>query len=153
MGETALVVGALIAAVGSGVAAQQNAQAAKAERKGAKKTNLINQQRAEIENQRNARRAIAARRVQQAELIASAQPGQVGANSALSGAVGSLTTQTGANIGFASTMLAGQNAANNTQLKYQNRASKFRVNAAWGGLVSDIGTSMMSYGASTGGKK
>jgi Flp pilus assembly protein TadB len=110
--------------------AYESHRAAKATEKSNKKANRLERTTAEIENQRNARRAIAARRLQQAELIQAAQSSNVGANSSVSGAVGSLTTQTASNIGFANTQLAGQVATSNVLLRGQSKALKHNTRAA-----------------------
>lgn len=63
---------------------------------------------ARIEAQRQNRKAIADRRVRQAELIAQSQAQNTGGNSAVSGAVGSLSSDTASEIGSANTALAVQ---------------------------------------------
>ncbi len=148
-GGALLYIGMAVALAGSTYATVQQAEGAKEQRKENKKKNLIDQRSAEIENQRNARRAIAARRVQAAELTAAGQPGQVRSNSAMQGAIGSLTTQTASNIGFANTMLGAQVASSNAYIRGQNAVSKANSRAAWGNLVSDAGMMMASYGSST----
>ncbi len=124
------------AVIGTGVSIQQNAQAQKAQRKAERKTADIQNRSAELENQRNARRAIAQRRVQQSELIAAAQVSNTGANSAVAGAVGSLTTQTAANIGFASQQLAADRASQYQLFRGAKKAGRHMTNA---GIASGVG--------------
>ncbi len=126
------VVGA-VAAVGGTAAsiASTNAQ-----RKAQKKEGKIQRRVAEIENVRQARRAVAQRRVQQANLIAQSQvSNQTGSNSAVQGAVGSLSTQTAANIGASNTRLAGDLARFHVLSQGARTAGRFNnIAAGFGGL-------------------
>lgn len=138
------------AAVDQGV---RNIKAQKAEKKANKRANRIQQRTAELENQRNARRAIAQRRIQQAELISSAQSTNVGSNSSVTGAVGSLQTQTAANIGFANTQLAGQVATSNVLLRGTAQANRQRAIGAASGMIGSfalMGTGRMNPSGTTG---
>lgn len=136
MGEVA---GYIVAAIAAGAAANEQSKAQKAIRKGEKEAAAIKQRSAELENQRRARRAIAARRVQQAELIAAAQITNAGGlNSGVSGAVGSLGTQTAANVGAANTSFAADVGAQSALFRRQKQADKYNTNAAYAGVVSNL---------------
>lgn len=104
MGTTAAIISAVSAVGGAAVSHQQSRSAQKT----ARRQTRIEQRTSEIETQRRTRRAIAARRQQEAMLMAGAEASGVGAGSGVAGAVGSLRTQTAANIGHARTMQGAQ---------------------------------------------
>lgn len=132
MATTAFIVTAA-AAVGSTVASIRatNAQVA-----AQKKEARIQQRVSQIESVRRARRAVAQRRIQEAELLQAGATEGARTSSSISGAVGSLRTQTGANIGAANTRLAGDIAANRALITGANKARVFGNQAD---LFSGIG--------------
>lgn len=88
------------------------------------KENRIRRRVAEIENVRNSRRAVQARLRQQADILASQESTGTNTNSAVSGAVGSIGTQTAANVGLQNTRLAGDIAANQKSLRGARQAGR-----------------------------
>lgn len=135
-------VGAVFSVISAGVANKERKRANKEQRE-AQRTE---RRAAQVESVRRSRRAIAARRVQQAELISQSQVnGQTGTNSAVSGAVGSLSTQTAANIGAANTQLA----ANLNQSRSLSRSSQALASArtieAFGTAAQNVGNAADGY--------
>lgn len=110
----------------------------------AKRSNRVRMASATEENLRSARRAIAQRRVQQAELIAQSQSENTGKNSAVQGAVNSLTTQTASNIGFANSKLASEYLSNKYLMRGQRQVNN------WQTTSSLFSTAFSAYGASVG---
>ena len=145
MAEAALIVTAITAVAGA--AYQQ--KAAKEANKAQKEQGQIERRMAEIENARQARRAIAARRTQQAEIQAQSANTGTGleSSSAVRGAVGSLTTQTAANIGAASTRAAGSWAYQRAGERGAQRSMKASNIASTFGAVSDIAGAYATFGA------
>lgn len=121
MAETAAIISA-IAAVGSGVAANRSASA---QNKAQKRAGALERAQAQVEHNRNVRRAIAARRLQQAQLIQAGQTEGLSFSSSISGAVGSLTTQTASNIGTASSILGAQLGQSRALQRGASRAARF----------------------------
>ncbi len=109
-----------VAVVGSSVA---NIAATNAQNRAQKKTARIERAQAQRENIRNTRRAVQARRRQEADIIAASQSQNQGANSAVTGATGALASQTGSNIGFANTALASSNLQSLTLQRGASRAA------------------------------
>jgi len=143
MAETALAVTAL-AGIGSAVM-QQKAQ--KEERKAAKEQGRIERRIAEINNARAARRAIAARRQQSAEIQAASANSGTGleSSSAVRGAVGSLVTQTASNIGAANTNTAASFAYQRAGERGADRAARASRYASTFGTIADLGELGMAY--------
>lgn len=73
-------------------------------------------------------------------------------SSSLQGAVGSLNTQTAANIGFANSAFAAQKSISNTLLQGQLKAQKFRNIAAGFDTVAQLGKGYLSYSSYSGGE-
>ena len=129
---------ASVSAVSSGVAGALSASAAnKAQRKAGK----LERAQAQINQNREIRRAIAAKRLQQAELLQGAEALGTRTNSAVSGAVGSLSTQTAANIGFSNTQFGTQRAQSTILQSGATRAARFGgVSSLFGGISSASST-------------
>lgn len=136
----ALAIAAIASSVASGAATYVGQQ--KADDK-TKKAQRFERRKAELENAKNARRAIAQRRIQQADILASNEATGTRSNSAVSGAVGSLTTQTAANTGFANTGLAGSIGVNSS-LRAANRQTAIFGNIAQG---FDVASQAFTLGA------
>jgi len=136
------------AAVAGGVAQHQQAQAIN---RAQKKQGRIERRIAAIENARRARRAIAERRVQQADI--QAQAANSGTNmessSAIRGAVGSLTTQTAANIGAARTRAAASFASQRAGERGAQQAATFGTYANMFNSLGNIATTFGTYKAGT----
>ena len=115
----------------------------RAQVKAAEKKERPNRRTAQIENVTKARRAIAARRAQEAFLIQAGETQGGGTNSAIAGAVGSLRTQTAANIGLSKTSFAGANLANQQQLKGARRAGNWDTAAS----AFNVGSSLFLAGS------
>lgn len=144
------ITSAVVAVVVGAIGADQQHRAQKATRKAQKEASASKRRSAELENQQRARRHIAARRVQQAELIAASEATNAGGlNSAVSGAVGSLSTQTAAEIGAANNQFAGDVAAQSALFKGQKTADRYNTSAAYAGVVSNA---VGSFGASFNGQ-
>lgn len=107
--------GALAVSTGLSFVAAQKA------RKAEEKRFEIEQRTAEVDRARRVRRAIADARIQRAEIEASAAAQTQGTNTAVSGALGSLQTDTAGNIGAFNTQFAGQTFAAET-VSRSNRA-------------------------------
>lgn len=129
-----LAAAAALTVVGAGAQFVATQSQVKAQKKEARIQRAISQ----IEANRRARRAVAERRIQQAELLAQANASNQGVNSAVSGAVGSLSTQTAANIGAANTRLAAETFQNNVLLRGARRASLFGTIASGAGALSSV---------------
>ena len=132
-----MAVTSAVIAVGSAFATHKGVQA---QRKAQKREANVQRRMAEIENVKRARRAIAQRRIQEAELIQAGVSEGIRNSSGISGAVGSLRTQTASNIGAANTQLAGSIAANRALLRGARQAGNWGTVAsafnAAGGVVS-----------------
>lgn len=113
-------------------------RATKAQLKAQKREARINRRTASIENVRRARRAVAQRRIQEAEILQAGATEGVRASSGIAGAVGSLRTQTAANIGAANTQLAGSIAANNALIRGSRAASRYGTVASVAGATKDL---------------
>jgi hypothetical protein len=101
--ETALAIAAIVTAV-AGTAASMQAQAKTNEAQ--EKARKMQNAGARIEAMHRARRAVAERRMMQAELQQMGETQGARSSSAITGAAGSLSTQTAANIGFMNTQVA-----------------------------------------------
>lgn len=123
MATTAFVVSGL-ATAGSAISSYR---AASAQNDAQKKEARAQRRTAELENVRQARRAVAAQRLQAAEIEQAAASEGVRSSSGVAGAVGSLQTQTASNIGAANTRLAGQVAANRALVTGARRARRFNT--------------------------
>ena len=106
MAATAAIISAVTATASLGASIAQSQATNKAQRDAAS----IERARAQIQNNREARRAIAARRIQESEIIAASQTQGTRTSSGVSGAVGSLRSDTASNIGAANTDLAASTA-------------------------------------------
>lgn len=125
-----------IAAVGSALASGISAhQQASAQKKAAR----AQRRSAEMENARRARRAIAERRMREAELLQAGASEGIRSSSAIQGAVGSLRTQTAANIGHANTQLAGDMIANRALVRGARRAATFDSIASGMNAIGQVG--------------
>ena len=100
----------------------------------------IQTRQASLENARRARRAVAERRMLQAEFIQNTASMDARSSSSMSGAVGSLSTQTAANIGAASTNLAGDIGINRALISGARSAAQWNTIAgaadAFGSIAS-----------------
>ncbi len=133
--ETIAIASAITALVGAGATMKAQQAQNEAQEKAAK----IQQRQAALENERRARRAIAERRMVQAELIQNTATMDARGSSAMSGAVGSLSTQTAANIGAARTNLAGDVGINRALISGARTAARWNTVAG----VADAATSIM----------
>jgi len=143
MAQAALIVSA-VASVGAGVMQHEQAQAAnRAQAKQAR----IERRIAAIENARQARRAVAARRVQQADIQAGAVNSGTGVenSSAVRGAVGSLTTQTAVNIGAATTRAAASFAQQKAAIMGARQSARYGTLANIFTGISDIASGVMTF--------
>lgn len=122
MGATAAIVGAVGAVAGAGA----SVAAASAQNKAQKKAASFERARAGVNRQREIRRAIAARRLQEAEFIQAGETQGGGTNSAIAGAVGSLRTQTAANIGLTNTNFATSIAQSKALQRGATRSTRFQ---------------------------
>lgn len=106
------ITAAQASAIASGVAATgsavQSNRAAEAQNDQINRAASIERAQARIDNNRRARLAIKATRIQTGQIEATTQNENTGSNSAVTGAIGSLRTQTASNIGAANTQLSAQ---------------------------------------------
>jgi len=139
------IAGLVVAVAGTAVSTVQQNKAAAEVRKEKKQTRDVDRRVSQLQRQRRTRQAIAARNREQARLTSSAETGGLGASSGLQGAVGSLRTQTAANIGFSNTITAASGLRADIGLKGFNRSSKLlgRANTAQG--VGEIGESVFGF--------
>lgn len=144
--SAAIAAGAAV--VGSLATAKAQSEQNKAQEKAAK----IQERQAALETQRRARRAVAERRILQGEMQQAAFAQNQGGNSSLSGAVGSLQTQTAANIGAARTNLAGEIGMNRALIAGARSAARWDTVA---GVASAVGSiaSTPQFGQWTGAMK
>ena len=147
MAGAGLIIAAVVAAVAAVGSAVSSRQSAKKTFEAEEKARDIEIRGAEIDRARRARRAIAAARIQQAEIIAATQTQNQGGNSAVIGAVGSLSTQTAANIGAGNTQLATSIASSGRRLLGANQAR--RLNDVAGGFQA-IGSIAKTFIAAGG---
>jgi hypothetical protein len=141
-----------VAVVAGAVSAQQQHKAAKAQNKAAERAGNLEKARALSEQNSRNRRAVAQRRQQVAELIAQSQVQNAGGNSAVSGAVGALGSDTASNIGSNQINLAANIGQSTLLQKGQNQALRFNRNAAIAGTISSAASAYGSYlGAGGGG--
>jgi ABC-type sugar transport system ATPase subunit len=145
-------VSAAVAATAAVVSSVATMQAQKAQNQAQEKAAKIQQRQAALETQRRARRAVAERRILQAEMQQSAFAQNQGGNSALSGAVGSLQTQTAANIGAARTNLAGEIGMNRALISGARSAARWNTVAGVASAVSSV-ASTPQFGQWTGAMK
>lgn len=101
----------------------------------------MQQASARIENMHKARRAVAARRLQQAEMIQATETMGARTSSAMTGAVGSLSSQTASEIGRANTKLASDIGVNNILIRGAERSAKFNT---WAGVFNAAGSVLAS---------
>lgn len=145
--ETALLIAATVAAVaGTGATVVAQKKQNEAQEKAAK----LQQAGARIENMHRARRAIAERRMMQAELEQSVASQGARTSSSLQGATGSLSTQTAANIGFNNTTLATDIGVNNALVSGAREAARWNTFA---GVADAASTGMGWYGNRLTAKK
>jgi hypothetical protein len=135
-GFTAFVVGSIIAAAGTAKSVQQQRRAASSQRK-AQEEQLKRQQAADArERARQVREARVARaRAQQA-----IENQGAGGSSIASGALGSIQTQLGSNLGFQ----ANQQASVLTQSGFMQDAASARSSAATGQAIAGLGQTVMT---------
>lgn len=95
---TGAAIGALVLGAGSAIQADR---AASAQNKSQKRAARLERARANLENRKRTRQALAAARRQRAEILAGTQSQNQGTNTGVQGAVGALQTGTAANIGAA----------------------------------------------------
>lgn len=127
---TAIVAGA--SAFAGGVT---NALAIREQNKAQRKAGSLERAAAEIDRQQQTRRAIALRRQQEAQILASQESTGTSTNSGVSGSVGSLRTQTAVNIGANNTQFASQIAQSRTLQQGATRAAGLgQVSSAFGGI-------------------
>lgn len=131
--ETAAVIAAIAAVVGTGA----TMMATKASNEAQEQASKIQQRQAALENSRRARRAVAERRMMQAELIQNSATQDARTSSSMSGATGSLSTQTAANIGAANTWLAGDVGMNKALISGARTAARWNTVA---GVASAAGS-------------
>jgi hypothetical protein len=120
-------------------------KAAQAQNKAQDRAAKMERRAAEIENVRRARRGVAERRIQQAEILQGAAATGMRGSSAVSGAVGSLTTQTASSIGAANTQLAANIGANRALIKGAKTAGMYNTL----GSLFQAGSGLASSGAFT----
>ena len=106
--------------------------------KAAKKENRVRRRVASVERAKKARQRIAQRRVQEAEVIQSSEAQGNRSNSAVSGFVGGLRSDTAGAIGLDSTQFAGDVLANRTRLRGIRRAGTFGTIANVANTASDL---------------
>jgi len=138
---TGFEIAALVTAIAGVFAGYKGVQAQNQAQERAAK---IQNRQASLENQRRARRAVAQRRIMQADMIQSTETMGARSSSALQGAVGSLQTQTAANIGAANTQLAGDIGMNRALIHGARNAAQwdtiggvFNVASQGFGMASD----------------
>ena len=104
----AVALGVSVLGTGASIAQQRKAQRAQ------RRADAVSRAQAELENQRNIRQAIAAGKLQRAQLTAAGQTqtGGFGGSSAVTGALGAAQTQAAANVGFAQQTQAATSAIN-----------------------------------------
>lgn len=98
----------------------------------------IQQRQAALENARRARRAVAERRLLQAEIVQNSASQNVRGSSSVAGATGSLSTQTAANIGGATTYMAGDMGINRRLVAGASRAARWDTIAGFANATSAI---------------
>lgn len=123
---------ATVVSTGASVAATQ--EQVKAEKKRAK-TQRRTQELARVKENR---RAIAQRRVQEAEIIQGGEASGTRTNSAVSGAVGSLRSTTAGNIGFANTQFAGNTLASRQSERGMRNAARLGTFANVAGTAASL---------------
>lgn len=124
-----------VSAIGTGVSVSQQRKAQRAE----EKRDAVGEAQAQLENQRNIRQAIAASRLQQAQVQAAGQASGGTGSSGLAGGLGSAQTQVASNIGFAR-QTAAANSAINRQTGLASQALAAGATAqAIGGLPAQFG--------------
>ncbi len=107
--QALITIGSIIIGTGSSLEAQRKAKSsASKSKKEQEKANRLERGRADLQRSRERRRAIAKRRIQQAQIISSAQASGVAGSSASLGAQSALLTDTAGNIGFAQSQAAAQ---------------------------------------------
>jgi len=115
-----------IAALGTAANLSQQRKAQKAQ----DKADSVGRAQAEIENQRSIRQAVAAGRLQQAQVAAAGQAQGAGDSSGVQGGIGSAQTQAASNIGFArqtQAANAGINRLNNQAGQSLARGATFQA--------------------------
>lgn len=121
-----------VSAIGTGVGVVQGARAQRQQ----EKSDAVGRAQAEIANQREIRKAIAAGKVQRAAVSAAGQAQGAGRSSSVAGALGAAQTQSAANIGFARTT----QAANDAQNAALGRARGFQASSQLFGAVAQLPT-------------
>lgn len=139
--ETALYVAA--AATVAGTVA--NVQATNAQNDAQKRAAALERARARIENQRQARLAVAEDRKQRAAILASTQSQNAGANSSVSGAIGSLRSNTASSIGAANTNLAALQGQSLTLQKGASKAARLSNIASGFEAIGSVSTGVGTY--------
>lgn len=146
MSEAGFAVAALVATVVGGA---QQRKASQAQKRAGRRAALAERRQAEIENARQARKAIAQRRVEQARIIASAANEGSGleGSSAVRGAVGSLSSSTAGEIGAANTRLASSIYISDQIRRGNEQAATAGTNAA----IASSFASLATFGATSFG--
>ena len=127
-----------VASTGASVVASQKQQKAE------KKARSTERQTAAIENARRVRRAIAERRIRQAEIISAAENQGVGIQSSSPiGAVGALGSDTASQIGGLNTLVAGNQLTSDFRFQGAKQFAKYQ------GISNILGTaSQLSFAGS-----
>lgn len=128
----------LIAAIGLIGATITSAAATAAQVEAQEEAQKAEQRRGSIENTRRSRRAVAQRRVQEAELLQAQATQGARTNSAISGAVGSLGSQTAQSIGASNTQFAAQTNISDTLASGARRALGFNIGSQIFGAASSL---------------
>lgn len=150
--ETGLAIAAIVTAVAGTFATYKGQQA---QNEAQEKARKFDNRKAQIENARRARRAVAERRMMQAELIQNTETMGARNSSSTLGQVGSLQTQTAANIGAANTQLAGDWGINHALTMGARTAAKWDTVAGGFNAASTVfstpgfGDSMRVKGTAT----
>jgi len=129
-----------ISAIGGGVA---TAVASKKRNKAESRARKIEQAAASLENQRRIRRAIAQRRIQEAEIQSLGVDQGVQGSSSIAGARSSLVTQTGANIGAARTQFGAEQGRANVLASGYRKGAKYD---SFGSILGSVGQASQGLG-------
>ena len=132
----AAIAAAAVSTISSAIATEAQVEAAE-------KENKVNRRVANIERVQRQKRAIAERRQIEAEIIQGGETSGTRTNSAISGAVGSLRSDTASSIGLSNTQFAGDTLSNQYYLQGVRKAGTFGTIAN----VADTAASIFSYGA------
>lgn len=143
MGTAAAIVGAVVGVAG---AVDQRKQTKRAEKK-AEESDALTQAQQRVQAARNRRQQLARMQQAQAQNTAMSEAQGSGGSSAEQGALSSLSTQAGSNIGFAKALEGAQ--AGQFSLAQDMRAAQSK--AATAGQVSQVGFSVAKAGMAESG--